>query len=168
MALGNMRKDKKKFVPPAVQITSMMDMFTIIIIFLLFSFSSDPNQIQLDKDIRLPESTAQLEYKKGTKLVLTRTSLKLGDKTLATIEGDKVVGLNPDDLKASSLYSQLKMHRDEIQMKEKEGIDGVDGAKESPLYFLCDKRLSFKTINQVVKTAAMAGYPNFKFAVLNN
>ena len=161
MALGEMRKHKKRFVPPTVQITSMMDMFTIIIIFLLFSFSSDPEKNPLDKDMRLPESTAKLDYRESAKLVLTRTSLKLGDKMLATIEDDKVVGLDPDDLKASSLYSRLKMHRYESQMQKKEG------SLESPLLFLCDKRLSFKTINQVVKTAAMAGYPNFKFAVLN-
>ena len=39
MALGNMRSRDKKFVPPKLMITSMMDMFTIILIFLLFQFS---------------------------------------------------------------------------------------------------------------------------------
>ena len=54
MALGNMRPLAKKFVPPKLMITSMMDMFTIILIFLLFQFSEKPEMIQMQKDIELP------------------------------------------------------------------------------------------------------------------
>ena len=39
MALGQALKGRKSFTPPALQITSMMDMFTIIVFFLLFSYS---------------------------------------------------------------------------------------------------------------------------------
>ena len=49
MALGKRRKGAGQFVPPKLQITSMMDMFTIILIFLLFSFSDKPETITLDK-----------------------------------------------------------------------------------------------------------------------
>ncbi len=34
------------------------------------------------------------------------------------------------------------------------------------ILLLCDKRHSFKTINDIVKIAALAGYPNFQFGVL--
>ena len=36
------------------------------------------------------------------------------------------------------------------------------------LLFFCDRALPFKTINQVVKTAALAGYANFQLAVLES
>jgi biopolymer transport protein ExbD len=40
------------------------------------------------------------------------------------------------------------------------------GEKKKPLLFLCDKQHTFRSINHVIKTAGMAGFPNFQFAVL--
>ena len=161
MALGKMRKHSRQFVPPKLQITSMMDMFTIILIFLLFSFSSKPETFDLDKDVKLPESTAKLDHKENVTLVLSQTSLKLEDEIIATLKDGKVIGLNTDRLKESTIYKKLKLCRERADKLTAEGK-----TEENNIMFLCDKRLSFKTINNIVKTAAMAGYPNFQFAVL--
>ena len=78
MALGKIRKNySKEFDIPKLQITSMMDMFTIILIFLLFCFSNTPHEIHLGKDLRLPESVAQNDYKENIRLILSLTSLRL-------------------------------------------------------------------------------------------
>lgn len=160
MALGKRRKQSAKFVPPKLQITSMMDMFTIILIFLLFSFSDKPETITLDKDIELPTSTAKLDYNDNIKLILSQKNLKLGDEIIAHLKNGKIVGLDPDKLKDSMLYEKLKsIHEKETAVKD-------ENPKKETILFLCDSRLSFKTINSVVKTAGMAGYPNFQFGVL--
>ena len=107
MALGKTRRHSKPFVPPKLQITSMMDMFTIILIFLLFSFSSKPETIDLDKNIKLPESVAELDHKESIKLVLSLTSLTLEDEIIANIKDGKIVGLDPLKLKESNLTITL-------------------------------------------------------------
>ena len=76
MALGKMKKHAKHFVPPKLQITSMMDMFTIILIFLLFSFSNKPETMSLHKDMKLPKSSADLDYKENINLVSLGNILK--------------------------------------------------------------------------------------------
>jgi len=161
MALGQMHRHRKKFIPAKLQITSMMDMFTIILIFLLFSFSDEPEAHYPEKDINLPESSSTLKYEDNVKLVLTPTSVKIGDETLAIIRDGEVVGLDPENLVDSNLFQQLRRHREEIDLREKEGSHG-----NKHMLFLCDKKTRYKTINQVVKTAAKAGFPDFKFAVL--
>jgi len=160
MALGKRRKGVGQFVPPKLQITSMMDMFTIILIFLLFSFSDKPETITLDKDLKLPASTAKLDYNDNIKLILSQKDLKLGDEVIARLKNGKIVGLEPGKLKESALYEKLKSFKDQ-KMSTQE-----DRAQKETILFLCDSRLSFKTINSVVKTAGMAGYPNFQFGVL--
>ncbi|MFH2066184.1 MAG: biopolymer transporter ExbD [Pseudomonadota bacterium] len=151
MALGKRDRRRKAFIPPKLQITSMMDMFTIILIFLLFSFSDKPETMKLEQDLELPVSNAKLDYHDHIKLVLSRNSLYLGDEQIAMIQDGKIEGLDPTSLKDSKLYRELIARR--------------EGKKESIL-FLCDRRLSFKTINDIMKTAGMAGYPNFQFGVL--
>ncbi|MBU0996120.1 MAG: biopolymer transporter ExbD [Proteobacteria bacterium] len=159
MALGKRRRQKGAFIPPKLQITSMMDMFTIILIFLLFSFSDKQETLSLDNDLQLPTSNAKLDYNDSIKLVLTKTQLQIDDKVVAKIRDGQVQGLNPNDLKASELYKQLESR------KKNDDRTREDEEKDTIL-FLCDKRLSFDTINSIVKTAGMAGYPNFQFGVL--
>ena len=160
MALGNMKSHAKQFVEPKIQITSMMDMFTIILIFLLFSFSDNPETLTLDNSLKLPESNAQLDYKENIKLVLSQTELKLEGEVISDVQDGKIMALDPENLKESSLFSKLK------ELKENEAQTELNPDKKKNILFLCDKRLEFKTINTLVKTAAMAGYPNFQFGVL--
>ena len=163
MSLRKNRRNSGQFVVPRLPITAMMDMFTIILIFLLFSFSDNPETIELDKDMTLPESTASMDYKEDIKLVLSTTSLKLEGEVIAEIKDGKIIGLNPAELKTSNLYQRLKSYRDQtIEMQAEE-----DTKTKGHILFLCDKSVPFKTINNVVKTAGMAGFPNFQFAVLN-
>jgi len=160
MALGKRKRRNEQFVPPKLQITSMMDMFTIILIFLLFSFSDKPETMKLDKDLELPESNAKLDYNENIKLVLSQNSLYLGDEKIARIQDGKIEGMHPSHLQESKLYKELKTHREDRRTETPESN------KEESILFLCDKRSEFKTINNIIKTAGLAGYPNFQFGVL--
>ena len=160
MALGNMKHHSKKFAPPKLMITSMMDMFTIILIFLLFQFSEKPETIHLMEEIDLPVSSAKMEHEENIKLVLTQNGLHIGEDLIARVNQGNIIGLDPQNPKASALYQRLE---------EQFAKSSVETAEEQPknhILLLCDKRHSFKTINGIVKTAALAGYPNFQFGVL--
>jgi biopolymer transport protein ExbD len=154
MALG--RRGPNPFNPPKLQLTSMMDMFTIILIFLLFSFSNNPEQMSLDGEMSLPESTSKLDYKDSIRLVLTKNELKLDGNVVATIENETVVGLD-------KLYEALKNYRNVADELKK---DVKIGERKEHILFLCDKEHSFKVVNSIVKTAGRAGYPNFQFGVV--
>ncbi len=159
MSLGSLNSRQKKFIPPKLMITSMMDMFTIILIFLLFQFSEKPETIQLMDEIELPTSTAKMEHTETIKLMLTLDGLHLDEKMIARVENGAVIGLDPQKPKSSVLYRHLAAEFSNQAAK-------VDDRPQNHILLLCDKRHSFKTINSIVKTAAMAGYPNFQFAVL--
>jgi hypothetical protein len=60
MGLGEKRR--KSGVTPKLMLTSMMDMFTIVLLFLLCSLSDRPESIKLDKDLDLPRSSAEIRY----------------------------------------------------------------------------------------------------------
>lgn len=164
MALTQRGNNKKKFKPPALMLTSMMDMFTIILIFLLFSFSENAEKIDLGKDIDLPRSSSKAEYSKSVKLILSKKDLRLNDEIMATLQGGNLADLSEDDPESSALYRRLKSYREEI--KSTDGGETDPGAESPHVLFLCDKSHDFSTINRVIKTAGLAGYPNFQFAVL--
>lgn len=159
MALGDRIRKKQKDAPPKLLLTSMMDMFTIILIFLLFSFSENPETLKLGKDLDLPRSNSEAGYTKAIKIVLSKSELRVNDEVMAQVQNRQIVGLATEDLKSSSLFQRLKTYR------ESQKIEDSESAAQHVL-FMCDKTHSFTTINNVIKTAGLAGFPNFQFAVL--
>ena len=164
MALSDRRKKRKTAAVPKLMLTSMMDMFTIILIFLLFSFSDRVETIKLDNELDLPRSSTELDYDKNLKLVLTKNSLMLEDEVIAELKNGEIKGFNEKELKASILYKRLKDHFEKSRNVVEENSEEKPAAQQ--IIFLCDKSHEFKIINQVMKTAGLAGYPNFQFAVL--
>jgi biopolymer transport protein ExbD len=166
MALGQYTKRSRKFAPPGLMLTSMMDMFTIILIFLIFSFSENPEQHQLSKELELPNSTAKIETKKAVEIILAKNELRLNDELMATINNRQTKEFLEGDLKSTTLFRRLKTLRGQVEARNGDQEARTEQEQTPHILFLCDKSHSFKTINRVIKTAGMAGYPNFQFAVL--
>jgi biopolymer transport protein ExbD len=156
---GTKTRRSNKLIVPKLQITAMMDMFTIIMIFLLVSFSSNPEKMRLDKDIQLPESTAEQDYVKNIKLVVSESSIEIEGETVAEVRSGEISDFD-GELTKTTLFHRLRSFREIADQQN------GDEKKAEHLLFFCDKRLPFKTINKIIKTAGMAGYPNLQFAVL--
>lgn len=146
-----------------LNLTSMMDMFTIILVFLIFSFSSQDQNLKLDPDVSLPESTAAIEFKWAINVNLTPTVLKVEGNTIAKVKSGKFAGVkvDKDKKRVLPLYNLLKKFK-EIETQEK--VNPTED--ETVIAFQADKSLPFEVIDLVMKTSAQAGYPNFRFVVL--
>jgi len=175
MSLGNTLQGRKKFIPPAIQITSMMDMFTIIVFFLLFSYSENPDEFDLSASLELPTSTSSVNYDHALSLFLTESSIKLEEQTIGSIDGENVRNLNPEDLSKSELTKAFLAKKQTLEAQLTEQVEtelaeaGVDSAldpSDPHILLFCDRDVPFKVINQVIKSAGSAGFTNFQLAVM--
>ncbi len=157
MALG---RRSRRVTPPKLIMTSMVDIFTFLLIFLLASFSDQVARFSIDGNISLPKSTAKADFTDSIRLAVSENTMWLGEEPIAKIKDGAIVGLDLNNLKGSVLYQKL------VKCRQKTAQENVEGKDKSLILFLCDKRLSFKTINSIIKTAGMAGFPNFQFGVL--
>ena len=146
-----------------LNITSLMDVMTILLIFLLFSFSSQDQNLRLAKDLNLPRSTSEKPFKWAINITLTQDQLLVEDLSVCRYRNGRFVDVSDDPDKIVLLYRQL------TDLKSLEKYREVDrDASEPVVIFQADKKHRFETIYKVMKTAAMAGYPNFRFAVLKH
>lgn len=146
-----------------LNITSLMDVMTILLIFLLYHFSTQDQNIRLQKDIELPRSTSERPFKWAINVTLGLNRLLVEDEFVCLVKDGRFVGSGSDTEKIVPLYNRL------VALKDLEKYRQVDrDASEPVVIFHADKRLKFETVNAVMKTAAMAGYPNFRFAVLKH
>jgi biopolymer transport protein ExbD len=137
-------------------ITPLIDMFIILVVFLIMNFSATGELVQLSRDIRLPRAETVSELERAP-------IIQISANTVA-IEGVKVGEseeiLKDPDLRIPGLTDKLQEMRKVDEMMH----PGMPFKGE--IIINCDKDVDFKLVRKVMFAAADAGYTKFNYAVL--
>lgn len=157
-----------------LNITSMMDMMTIILVFLLKSYSTDDISVSGNDDLQLPISTALKRPKLAVNVIVSQRDILVdGEPVVQLIEevGDdgKPTWRVPDDeirgSKIVSLFDKLTQKAETSKrLGERTSSDELDFKGEVLLQV--DKRLPFKVVRDVMFTAGQAQFSQFRFVVI--
>jgi biopolymer transport protein ExbD len=149
-----------------LQITSMVDMFTLLLVFLLKTYSTSAVEIQVDKDLNLPYSTSAKEPKEVLKVIVSKTGIYVDAKEVLRFENGQFAAgvLDAKDAQfIRPLYEVLdqeaKKTRDIAKVNETVEFDGT-------VLMQAEKSLDYAILKKVLYTASMAGYADLKFAVI--
>lgn len=151
-----------------IQITSMVDMFVILLVFLIKSYSTSPVQVAPSADIRLPASESTTNPVDVLKLMVSKSGVY--------VEGQKVIDLADGQIDKKYLDSgdtnyipELFKHLD-AEAKKTQDIAKVNSTVtfEGKILVQADKDLAYEMLRKVMHTSAVAGYSDIKFAVLSN
>ena len=148
------RRSRKALKPVMLNLNSMMDMLSIILVFLLANSSAEEQDFVIAKNLSLPDSNSALGFTKAVQVKLTKKELLVEDTFVAKVSGEKLVGAEVDGGKIVPLYNMLQRYRSLVKDVDK-----------TTVVFQAHKEFPFELLNQVMRTAAMAGYPNFRFAI---
>lgn len=141
----------------SLNITSMTDMFTILLVFLLQSFAAGEVQIDMVEGIRLPSSQTEKNPVDGIKVSLSKTELRLDRTALAQVTNNEIEAkaIDPKDTNfIKPLFEQLQKLNAELETKK--------DIKLGKILFQADQELPYSTLRKVMYTASMAGFPNVK------
>ena len=150
-----------------IQITSMVDMFVILLVFLLRSYSTSPVNISPKAGLRLPESTSPADPVDVVKRVVSTDGVFVEDKKVMTfVNGaiDKADTEAQDPQFLRKLYETL----DENAKKAK-AISAVNDSFEfdGKILVQADRTLPYDLLKRVMYTSMMAGYSDVKLAVVS-
>ncbi len=145
----------------ALNITSMTDMFTIMLVFLLQSYSTADVQITPEKDIRLPQSTTMSNPTEAIKISLSANALKIDQTTIADIKNAEFLPQDLED-KDTNFIKPLFNELDKLAKAEAQPAH----IKEGRILLQADRNLPYATLRKVMYTASMAGFPQLKLVTL--
>lgn len=143
----------------ALNITSMTDMFTILLVFLLQNFASADVQIDVVEGLRLPSSNTDKNPVNGIKISINHNELKIDTETLAQIKNDEFEAnvMDPNDSNfIKPLFVALQKINNDSNNKDKSG----------KILFQADQELPYSIIRKIMYTASMAGFPNLKLVTV--
>ena len=140
---------------PKLNLVSLMDIFTILVFFLLVN-SSDVEVLQNNKDIELPKSIA--EQKPDTALVIM-----VSDKDIL-VGGRKVADVGPALKSKEKEINGLKKEL-EYQASRKPYTNPEQAAKGRDITVMADASVPYTLLKKVMTTCASTEFRNISLAV---
>jgi biopolymer transport protein ExbD len=142
-----------------LEITSLMDMFTIVLVFLLKSFATEGNLLTSADNLILPLSTlAEEPAEVSMNIVVDQDWILVDDQQVMKTVDAKA----QDSLNLQGVYEVLKEKRAE---EEESAMAGIIDVSIGKIVLQFDKNLEYDVVTKMVATCGYAGYTNVKFAV---
>lgn len=148
-----------------IQITSMVDMFVILLVFLLKSYSTSPVIINPRDGLRIPESTATTDPVDVVKLIVALDGVFVEDKKVIELENGAVPKAQVDKNDASFIRPLFEALDERAKLAK--NIQKVNDAFEfdGTVLLQADRTLPYEILQKIMYTSMMAGYAEVKLAV---
>ncbi len=159
MAFVPSHRKKHKTTPGAsrLQLTSMMDMFTIILIFLLKTYSTHGQLINPSQDLTLPSSKTEHLPELGLDVTVSSDWILVNEKPIVRMQDV----MNLEGYIIPELEEELYVYA-----REAEKMETMYGAKFSgKVTIQGDKNLPYQLLIKVLATCGQSNYPNMRLVV---
>lgn len=137
-------KRKKKSVVATLMLTSLVDTFSVLVIYLLVSFNTSEELLYINKDMQLPAAVKAEELERNV---------------VVKVEKDKLF-LEDEEVQVPQLVKKLLA----VRKNWEQYYPGTEFS--GALTIQADKRQVFDLLSHVIQAGGHAGYSDINFAVV--
>ena len=150
-----------------LNIYPMMDMMTILLVFLIMQFANSSADIVQSEELQIPTSTSQVDAAQSLSVIISQSEVVVEGKRVLTLRNGKV----DSSLKQGGgtgwlitpLFNGLKLHRDRLKMIASRN---PQRPFRGEVRIIADKRTPFRTLGEVVYSLGQAEFGALHFIVL--
>jgi biopolymer transport protein ExbD len=148
----------------ALQITSMADIFTILLVFLLKGLATDTIQISPSNGTKLPVGLhSSVLPEPALQLEITKDGLMVEKEFVQKLDNYRMPASLPESGMITGLADRLTKERD----RQKIIAQANDSVKiDTRVIVLSDEKVPFGTMKPILRTLSANGYSDIKFAVV--
>lgn len=155
-ALRIERRSRRHKPQASLSLTSLMDIFTILVFFLLVN-SENPAKLPPTDTIQLPTSLAEKMPEQNLVVMITKTDVLVQDMKVASVAEVLATEANV----VPSLADELKYRSAKVAP-----VLNADGIPEREVTILGDKDISYKALRKVMATLSANDYSKISFGVI--
>ncbi len=146
-----------------LNLTAMMDMMTIILVFLIKSFSASTVAMSASEDIRPPVSNTRQTPKDTVAVTVTPRSILVGDKNVLSLSNGTIPPEALSGRLVVPLSEALKKEVDKLKWLE---ARNPDAPFTRELSVIGDKKIPYDLLLTVLYTAGQNELENYRFVVI--
>jgi biopolymer transport protein ExbD len=149
----------RKSLNAPLNLVAYIDMMTMLVIFLLMSFSATGEILFVQKNIVLPNAQNWAELERAPVIGVSKDVVTLDGMQVASAD-ELMKDSNTGDFKVSELHDKLVTLKNNYKLLHPgEEFNGI-------AIIQSDKNVEFKVLKKIMYSAAVAGYQNVNFAVV--
>lgn len=146
-----------------LNITAMMDMMTIILVFLIKSYTASSITVTASEDVRPPLSTTRTTPKDTIAITVTPKSILVGDKKKVELVN---MAVQPGDLDGKRILPLDAALAKEVEKLKYIAERNPNAPFDHEVAIIGDKRVPYELLSSVLYTAGQNELENFRFVVL--
>jgi len=151
------RMKRRKSPIPKLNLTSLMDVFTVLVFFLIFNSSATVETLQTPKQITLPESVVEAKPRETVVIFVGTEEVLIQGVPVARVADILATG----NLEIEPISVRLAELSDSVI-----GLSTQAVAKSQEVTVLADKSVPFSVLKKVMATCTAQGYARVSLAVV--
>ncbi len=155
------RRHKK---PPTLMLTSLLDMFTIILIFLIVSFGAEDYDLKLQPGLTLPESSAHSVFKPAANVAVTKAGVFVQQEEIVSLTDGEADAAHHEAGEMPALVAALSKV---LAARQNEAERTGESFEDADIVMLqADKDLEYRTLYLVMRSARIAGFTKYRLTTM--
>jgi biopolymer transport protein ExbD len=156
------RQRTSRIAPPrsGLRLTSMMDILTTLLLFLLKSFVVDGEAMNPPPGLTLPSSTAENTPAASVVIAIDHDTILLGSEKVASLRQ----AMSSDQMIIAPLSARLQEVQD--QMDEIDDLKGTGHDEPRVVTIQGDRDIEFRALQKVMYTVNQTGFDHIALAVI--
>jgi biopolymer transport protein ExbD len=163
--INRLRRKKRSRGEQKMNITSMMDMFTIILVFLLKSYSSQGQLVTPNDDLKIPDSNVKKSPVNSIELAVSYKTDKKDTSGMIMVEGKPIMSVKEmmriDGYLVPALQEVLQKYSTEARAMAEQLSQEFKG----DIVIQGDQELPYMVLTKLMYTCGQSGFPNMNLLV---
>ena len=164
-----LRKRDEEVEAEGLNIYPMMDMMTILLVYLVMQFSTSSAEIVQSSELQIPTSTTRIEAESTLTIIISTSEIVVEGKSLLPLSNGKVDSSQKqggsNGWLITPLFKNLKQHRDRLKTIAKANPQRPFRGR---VRIVADKRTPFRTVGEVIYSLGQAEFGAVRFVVLKS
>jgi biopolymer transport protein ExbD len=159
------KRRKRKGSLLELEMTSLLDVITTLLIFLIFGYNSSGIEINVPKDITLPKSISKDFNHDAVKIMVAQDAIWVDTKKVVDLTNGGELSTDQEGRRILPLFDELVAQKELIRATEN---SSPRATKFSGLVnLIVDKTIKYSFVKKILYTTAEAGYKEYKFVVMS-
>lgn len=150
----------------SLNLTPMLDIFSILVTFLLMSYSTDPVNHDVDQNLELPDSITVVNMDELPSIIVNRDEIYVNDNKILDLENGKAPEKDVQQGAIIPVYNEL-LKLAEQNKKIAARFSGEENKKSKPgvLTIEMDRKHDFELLRRIMISGQQAEFITFKLLV---
>lgn len=151
-----------------LNITAMMDMMSILLVFMLKQFAAEQANMTMNDSLQLPKSNTPVKLQPSVNVTVTTQSIIIEGEPVVAVRGGAVDPSSkpegPNGYRIAPVVDTLQKHAN--RLKKLEVLTGGRQHFDGTMLLLVDRSIPYRLVTEVLYSAGQAEFRNYRLVVL--